>query len=236
MNEDNKQQLRGRMDNIPLSLVISAAALVISVIAAIVIKSYMPRKICLVAAIISAASMVLIYRKNEDVLKSNVPSEVDDQKDNKENSTSTNVYSNASDNGYINPIPNIPLYEQTTVLQEEGTTVLNDCIGRVFKESRLEYIDDSERQIYGGNITIREDNTLIGSSSICDYVIDNQAISRSHARISRMGGKYYITDLNSTNGTFINGIRMNSNETRELNDGEEVMIGRIRMRFVSNLS
>ena len=127
---------------------------------------------------------------------------------------------------------NMSSYEQTTVLREEGTTVLNDCISHVFKESYLEYIDDNERQIYGGNITIRQDNMLIGSSNICDYVIDNPAISRNHARISRIGDKYYMTDLDSTNGTFINGIRMNKSETKELTNGEEVMIGRIKFRFV----
>ena len=324
---------------IPPTFIISVIALISSVIAAIVMKAYMPRKICLVAAIISAALMVLIYRKNEDAIKhykfgnrtknkagknkennndnnnsyndmynnndwyNNLNNGIDNNtfanncnnseyvsaynsSDNNQtfnnNYTNTgmpqnnnytnagmsqnNNYTNAGmsqnnnytntgmsqNNNYTNTVmpqnnnidnqnmsnnygyDNMPSYEQTTVLREEGTTVLNDCISHVFKESYLEYIDDNERQIYGGNITIRQDNMLIGSSNICDYVIDNPAISRNHARISRIGDKYYMTDLDSTNGTFINGIRMNKSETKELNNGEEVMIGRIKFRFVCN--
>lgn len=276
---------------IPPTFIISVIALISSVIAAIVIKAYMPRKICLVAAIISAALMVLIYRKNEDAIKhykfgnrtknkagknkennnsyndmynnndwyNNLNNGIDNNTfanncNNSEyvsaynssdnNQTFNNNYTNAgmSQNNNIDNqnmsnnygYDNMPSYEQTTVLREEGTTVLNDCISHVFKESYLEYIDDNERQIYGGNITIRQDNMLIGSSNICDYVIDNPAISRNHARISRIGDKYYMTDLDSTNGTFINGIRMNKSETKELNNGEEVMIGRIKFRFVCN--
>ena len=292
---------------IPPTFIISVIALVSSVIAAIVIKAYMPRKICLVAAIISAALMVLIYRKNEDAIKhykfgnrsknkagknkennndnnnsyndmynnndwyNNLNNGIDNNTfanncNNSEyvsaynpsdmnNQTFNNNYTNtgmSQNNNYTNigmsqnnnidnqnmsnnyAYDNMPSYEQTTVLREEGTTVLNDCISHVFKESYLEYIDDKERQIYGGNITIRQDNMLIGSSNICDYVIDNPAISRNHARISRIGDKYYMTDLDSTNGTFINGIRMNKSETKELNNGEEVMIGRIKFRFVCN--
>lgn len=292
---------------IPPTFIISVIALISSVIAAIVIKAYMPRKICLVAAIISAALMVLIYRKNEDAIKnykfanrSKNKADKNKEKNNDNNNSYNDMYNNndwynnlnngidnntfanncnnseyisaynpsdmnnqtfnnnytnagmPQNNNYTNAgmsqnnnidnqnmsnnyaYDNMSSYEQTTVLREEGTTVLNDCISHVFKESYLEYIDDNERQIYGGNITIRQDNMLIGSSNICDYVIDNPAISRNHARISRIGDKYYMTDLDSTNGTFINGIRMNKSETKELNNGEEVMIGRIKFRFVCN--
>lgn len=278
---------------IPPTFILSVIALISSVIAAIVIKAYMPRKICLVAAIISAALMVLIYRKNEDAIKnykfgnrSKNKADKNKEKNNDNNNSYNDMYNNNDwynnlnngidnntfanncnnseyisaynpsdnnqtfNNNYTNAgmsqnnnidnqnmsnnyaYDNMPSYEQTTVLREEGTTVLNDCISHIFKESYLEYIDDNERQIYGGNITIRQDNMLIGSSNICDYVIDNPAISRNHARISKIGDKYYMTDLDSTNGTFINGIRMNKSETKELNNGEEVMIGRIKFRFV----
>ena len=41
-----------------------------------------------------------------------------------------------------------------------------------------------------------------------DLVLNDQSVSRLHARISRDGNRFFITDLNSTNGTFRNGMRL----------------------------
>ena len=40
-----------------------------------------------------------------------------------------------------------------------------------------------------------------------DLVLNDQSVSRLHARISRDGNRFFITDLNSTNGTFRNGLK-----------------------------
>ena len=44
-----------------------------------------------------------------------------------------------------------------------------------------------------------------------DLVLNDQSVSRLHARISRDGNRFFITDLNSTNGTFRNGMRLEPN-------------------------
>jgi pSer/pThr/pTyr-binding forkhead associated (FHA) protein len=44
----------------------------------------------------------------------------------------------------------------------------------------------------------------IGRGQEADVVVDNPAVSRLHARFSLHGGEHRLTDLNSTNGTFIN--------------------------------
>jgi len=52
------------------------------------------------------------------------------------------------------------------------------------------------------------DSILIGRSPECNLVLESGAISRHHALITRDGSDYYIEDLKSRNGTFVNGQRV----------------------------
>ncbi len=57
-------------------------------------------------------------------------------------------------------------------------------------------------------------------------------VSRRHARIRRSNGSYYIEDLGSTNGTYLNrGRRLLPGNTEVLNDGDEVIVGKTFLRF-----
>jgi hypothetical protein len=49
---------------------------------------------------------------------------------------------------------------------------------------------------------------LIGRGTDNDLVIDSIQVSRHHAQIKQQGGRYYLTDLNSTNGTCLDGNRI----------------------------
>ncbi len=64
-----------------------------------------------------------------------------------------------------------------------------------------------------------------------DAVIKEHSISRMHARISEQEGNYYLTDLNSTNGTFKNGIRLNANETTVIKADDEIRFADITFYF-----
>lgn len=64
---------------------------------------------------------------------------------------------------------------------------------------------------------------------------DDAKVSRRHARISRNNGSYFIEDLGSTNGTYVNrGRRLLPGNIHILNDGDEVIVGKTFLRFLVN--
>ena len=66
---------------------------------------------------------------------------------------------------------------------------------------------------------------IIGSmKERCDKVIPEKLISRIHCCISDCMEGYYIEDMNSTNGTFVNGERLAPNNRHILNQGDEVRL------------
>lgn len=73
----------------------------------------------------------------------------------------------------------------------------------------------------------------IGRNPDCSIPIDNLGVSRIHCQIERRGpGLYTVVDMNSNNGTFVRGERVNSHN---LNDGDEFSLGKHSVRF-QNLS
>ena len=64
-----------------------------------------------------------------------------------------------------------------------------------------------------------------------DQVLDDSSVSRMHARFALdREGRMTVRDLNSTNGTWLNGERLMPNECRALQEGDHVLLG--RMQFV----
>jgi hypothetical protein len=93
----------------------------------------------------------------------------------------------------------------------------------------------------GKEFPVHEDEAYIGrwdadSGIFPDVDLDaddpEAKVSRRHARITRRGNQYFIEDLGSTNGTFINrGRRLLPGDRQPLNDGDEIIIGKTFLRF-----
>ena len=60
----------------------------------------------------------------------------------------------------------------------------------------------------GMDFHLSKDDYLIGRLPECDLILGETTLSSKHAKISRAGNQYEIIDLNSTNGTFVNGVRI----------------------------
>ncbi len=72
-------------------------------------------------------------------------------------------------------------------------------------------------------------NTItIGSHEDNDLVLDDQTVSRRHCRILRPNDRYLVEDLGSTNGTFVDGVRI---ERAYLEPGSTLAIGNARIDF-----
>lgn len=73
---------------------------------------------------------------------------------------------------------------------------------------------------------------LIGKQEgVADYVLNKETVSRIHVKIDRQGEEYVLTDLNSTNGTAVNGRMLETNETVLLKKGDEVFIANFAFIF-----
>ncbi|NWG15507.1 MAG: FHA domain-containing protein [Chloroflexi bacterium] len=76
-----------------------------------------------------------------------------------------------------------------------------------------------------------ENNISLGRSTGNTIVLDTSTISRYHLSISHDGEQVYLTDLESVNGTFVDGVRLTSNQRRPLYGGEEIQIGHLRLIY-----
>ncbi|MFM8633951.1 MAG: SpoIIE family protein phosphatase [Planctomycetia bacterium] len=81
----------------------------------------------------------------------------------------------------------------------------------------------------GERITLAVGRTTIGRHPGCDLVIDESSVSRQHAAIIVDDNAVFVEDLQSRNGTFINGDRLTGRRT--LDDGDEVTIYDRRLLF-----
>jgi pSer/pThr/pTyr-binding forkhead associated (FHA) protein len=60
---------------------------------------------------------------------------------------------------------------------------------------------------------------------------ENKGVSRRHASLTRDGARLYLTDLGSTNQTFLNGQRVMENDYLVVRDGDELRLGQLVMKL-----
>jgi len=84
----------------------------------------------------------------------------------------------------------------------------------------------------GEDFRVREGPNIIGSAADADIVLDDSAISGKHASLRYKDQKFTITDLDSTNGTFLND-RTDPIAREELKDNDIVRVGEVMLKFKS---
>jgi len=75
-----------------------------------------------------------------------------------------------------------------------------------------------------------KDSITMGRQDDNTIVIDNLAVSGYHAKIDKLGGEYILTDMQSTNGTFVNDQKVVSHK---LSHGDNIVIGKHVILFVA---
>jgi hypothetical protein len=84
----------------------------------------------------------------------------------------------------------------------------------------------------GEIIDLDIDVLTVGRSPHSDLFLDDVTVSRHHARVLRDEGGFWVEDLNSLNGTYVNRKRI---EQQRLFDGDELQIGKFKLAFVQRI-
>ncbi len=115
--------------------------------------------------------------------------------------------------------------EESTVL-EEGTEMDEDRT--LFYEEPVAKLVVVKSEALEGEILLEEEETVIGRDADAGIPIEDKRISRKHCRIWLDGDAYKITDLGSSNGTFVNGKKVTE---QALENGDTLQIGSSTFSF-----
>ncbi|MCR4990316.1 MAG: FHA domain-containing protein [Lachnospiraceae bacterium] len=102
----------------------------------------------------------------------------------------------------------------------------------------IPWVENSEHKLYG---TGRGNKTHIDLSSVpvtigkmrgaADIILNDESISRLHAKLLRNGSRFFLLDLNSTNGSYKNGVRLSPNEQVVIEPGDEIGFGKLKFIY-----
>ena len=81
----------------------------------------------------------------------------------------------------------------------------------------------------GESFALERDRMTIGRRPDSDVFLDDVTVSRDHALLVRRNGEFYLDDLGSLNGTYVNRRRI---ESHRLADGDELQVGKYKLTFL----
>jgi pSer/pThr/pTyr-binding forkhead associated (FHA) protein len=107
----------------------------------------------------------------------------------------------------------------TTFLREQGVLVFH------FKNSEKSLEITAKDEMVIGRADSKSNH--FPDIDLTPYGALEEGISRTHARLARSGNSIVLTDMDSVNGTYVNGQRLPANQQRILRDGDEMRLGRL---------
>jgi hypothetical protein len=131
----------------------------------------------------------------------------------------------------VNPEPEA---DEDVAPEEEasGRTMIYSTAGRVAEplEERARSRQQTALLLMGGKrLVVGPGGATMGRSRQCDVTVDDPNVSRNHAEVRPRGGSWVLTDLGSTNGSRLNGRRVEGSEL--LKPGDEIEVGTTVLRF-----
>jgi hypothetical protein len=115
---------------------------------------------------------------------------------------------------------------------EAGRTMIYSTANRVAEPLEQRARDRHETALLvvdGKRLVVGPAGVTIGRSRQCDVVLNDPNVSRQHAEIRPRGGSWVLRDLGSTNGSSLNGRRIEGAEV--VKAGDEVEVGTSKIRF-----
>jgi hypothetical protein len=115
---------------------------------------------------------------------------------------------------------------------ESGRTMVHGTAGRIAEplEEQARLRQATALLILGGKrIIVGSGGATLGRSRQCDVVVDDPNVSRTHAELRPRGGSWVLTDLGSTNGSSVNGQRIDAPTV--VRPGDEIELGTATMKF-----
>lgn len=105
----------------------------------------------------------------------------------------------------------------------DETVYISSNVGK-----RLDKVKKAEQHflVFGGKKIVLVSKIIIGRSSSCDVVLNDVLVSRKHAVIQKIKDEYFIQDLNSKNGTFVNKQRVPDRQYIKLEKADSIKIGK----------
>ena len=94
----------------------------------------------------------------------------------------------------------------------------------------LVVIYSGDQRQFGKRHVLTDDPLTIGRGSENRMVLDNDSVSRRHCRIERRNASWYVVDLDSTNGTYVNDVQVTEYQLRR---GDQIKVGDTIVKFLS---
>lgn len=113
-----------------------------------------------------------------------------------------------------------------------GRTMIYSTAGRVVEplEERARAREHTALLVtQGRRVVVGASGAVLGRSRQCDVTVDDPNVSRQHAEVRPRGGSWVVTDLGSTNGTRLNGHRIEGSEV--LKPGDQIELGTSQITF-----
>ena len=142
--------------------------------------------------------------------------------------------------------PDTPVLDSSiSMLLEELRSALNNARSGLQLVTTGEYVrmDQARREwrndtasggahlMWGSiEIPLESASSVLGRDGEADIVIDAPTVSRQHARIYRSGEQTFVEDLDSKNGTFVGGVRLDGQPVA-INDGDVVRLGDVELKY-----
>ncbi|MBK8026273.1 MAG: FHA domain-containing protein [Chloroflexi bacterium] len=81
--------------------------------------------------------------------------------------------------------------------------------------------------------TLPSDEVVLGRGEDCELILSERQVSRQHIRIFQQGEQYYVEDLESRNGTWVNGEQLKG--TRRLQNGDKIQLAMtVKIEYVAS--